>query len=188
LLPLARFALEEGEVWSCLWLLGGFGVKWVLIEPPRAPSGGEVSELVSWLVRPLTGRLRWRQRLPLAAGGDVSVCALDEAAWAKPYAANEHPLALLFTALKSGKVDENTWIGHGSLRALPFDPDRLDAYQWPDSAAPAAIAAARDRLAGTWALVMGGNGVVPVAIVAPQPPRVVQLVPGLPIDAVQDGQ
>jgi hypothetical protein len=186
LLPLARVASAEGEVWSCLWLQGGFGVKWVLIEPPRAPSGAEVGELVSWLVRPLAGRLRWRQRLPLSAGGDVEVCALDDAVWAKPYAANDHPLAVLFNGLKTGKLDENAWLGHGSLKAIPFDPDQLDAYVWPDPAVPAALAASRGRLAGPWALATTVQGVVPLALVACDPPRVVHLVPGVPIDLVMN--
>src|SRR5690606_20538502 len=92
-LPLARFATEDGEVWSCLWLQGGFGTKWILVEPPHTAAGDDVVGLVSWLVQPITGRLRWKKRLPLAAGGDVDVCALDDPTWVKPYAANEHPLA-----------------------------------------------------------------------------------------------
>jgi hypothetical protein len=184
LLPLARFATESGEVWSCLWLQGGFGIKWVLVEPPRTAAGGEVGELVSWLVRPITGRLRWRKRLPLSAGGDVEVCALEEPTWVKPYAANEHPLAILMTALHTGKLDANAWLGYGALRLLPFDPDQLGAYVWPDAAAPALLATARGRLAETWTLAMTAPGVIPIAVVAPGPPRVLHLLPELPTDPV----
>ena len=186
LLPLSRVATEAGEVWSCLWLQGGFGIKWVLVEPPRSPAGGEVGELVSWLVRPLTGRLRWRRRLPLSAGGDVEVCALDDPTWVKPYAVNEHPLALLMTALRTGTLDERAWLGYGALKLLPFDPDQVGAYVWPDAAAPALLAAARGRLAGTWTLAITAPGVIPLAIVAPGPPRVIHVWPGLPQDTVRE--
>ena len=197
-LPLARFALADGEVWSCLWLKGGFVSQWVLVEPPRLPPAmpGDLAPGSPWLLRSVRGRLHWRRRLPLGAAGEVQVCVLEDAAWVQSDGPNQGALFLLLDALGKGTLDERTWLASNVVKVVPFDPHDLDAYAWPDPAAPAALAAGAARLNKVWALASTASGVTPLALLttadtgaklglaklapALRPkPRLIHLVPGL---------
>jgi hypothetical protein len=203
LLPLARFALADGEVWSCLWFKGGYAAEWVLVEPPDVSDGMGAEDAGSWFTRLVVGRLRWRARLPLGATGDVERCALEGATWEVPpdEGTQMHPLAVFVQSIRRGRLAEDAWVGSDRLKLVPYDPADLDAYAWPDSAASAAIAASPWRIEHGWALVWTAGGATPIALISAAParsglgalrdaltgrpaPQIVHLVPGLPSDEI----
>ena len=204
LLALGRFALGDGEVWSCLRFQGSYPVEWVLFEPPKLmgrPNPGGAP----WFVRPLTGRLRWRARLPLGAAGEVEVCALDGATWSAPSepGGHEHVLTAFLQAIRRGGLGEDVRLPVNALTLVPFEPGDLDAYSWPDPAAPAAARAAGATVQNGWLLVWTAGAATPIALISAPPtrsgvgrlrdaiagraaPRIVHLVPGLPSEPLAD--
>lgn len=136
LLPLARLALGNGEVWACAQLNPAGGM-WVLIEPLELAAGAErpapeqrarrgligsllgrakgalpaagtpmSSQAGPWLRRQVRGRLRWRASYPLGAQGEVRHGVLDEPEWLTAPDSVDELAAPFRAALAAGEVED----------------------------------------------------------------------------------
>jgi hypothetical protein len=194
ILPLARLALGNQEVWPCLHL-GRGKVELLLLVPPAEGSGRLEPQPAPWLLHLLRGTLRWQGRYPLGASGDVSLCSLEDPAWLPQPAPDAHPARVLREALQRNRLTDdlpvlpNRGSLRGSLRVRQLAAEGGDDYAWLDPAAAAAFrAAARGP---TWALVWAQDEeLTPLALLQPATrfgfvaPRIRHLVSGTPADAL----
>ena len=195
IIPVGRMAAGGGEAWACLRLRGQSASGWVLIDPCDLPGGAQTLRTAAgtepaWLRLVLTGRLRWRARLPVGAEGSVERCALEEGAVAalEEDGKGHRPWAYwvseqLRQGLKGWWKDGAGLVGgYGSLRLKKLHPDESAAYGWADQAAAEALRGGKGE---TWGVVWDGEGgTQPLALLSPRGllkrAAVVHLVPGRP--------
>ena len=192
LLPLARLALEDGEVWACARMRNGWPAEWVLVDPPPPPAPSTPASAAAldpprWLGEVLNGHLQWRARYPLGADGEVERYALlgpPSPVKDSPFLPGLQSFRRLLS--RNGLKDGGAIGGGGDLRFRRLDHAEADAYRWPDRASRDLFAAATNGQ--VWALAWSGRQesapIDPLAILVPgrllRRPALMHLVPGLP--------
>jgi hypothetical protein len=206
LVPLCRLIMDQNEAWVCAWPARS---QIVLLAPPplelpevAAPpmSVGVLARLKQsvdqaigrpkgntavWLHRRVRGSITWQGRWPVGAGGDLPLCALDNARWVEADEAERHDQYRdLIHGLAREQASYSGMVGWSGviLSVGELEQARSAEYDWLD---PSMAAAFKTHARSTaWALFALAHPLsIPLALLMPgRTPRIVHLVPGLPCE------